>query len=142
MRLKIGQIVDVSNDVNLSDLSPLDRIIAAGINAYHNTDYYRRRVAESEERKEEQRRRVRDTLISNLVSIITEELETNKSLRDKDDKCKALLLEIPARFVPLLPEALISHEFDGYNIHVVQPSKLLLKFADPPYCLYVESKGG
>ena len=57
MRVKVGRMVDVDQDVNLADLSPLDRIISSAINAYRNTSMYRRRFAETEEKKEEQDRK-------------------------------------------------------------------------------------
>lgn len=142
MRLKIGRIVDADADVNLSDLSPIDRIIAAGISAYHNTDFYKRRIADSDEKIEEENRKIRDAIISNLSIVVSAELESNKSLASKGDVCRAIIVEIPSRFVPMLSEALSSHYFDAYNIRVIPPSKMLKKFADPPYCLYIENKGG
>lgn len=142
MRIKIGRIVNTEKDVNLADLSPLDRVIASGINAYHNTGMYRRRFAESEERKEEQRRKIRESLIDNILSVVTSEMDNNKLASTKGDECEALLLEVPARFKPFISEAIESHEFDAYEITVVAPSRLLSKFADPPYRLYVEHRGG
>lgn len=142
MRIQIGRIVNVDSDVNLADLSPIDRIIAAGINAYRNTGIYRRRYAETEEKKMEQQRKVREALIDNLLSIIYPQLEENKLLSDVDDTCVGILVEVPPRFVPLLGETLESHEFDAYDIKVIPPSKLLSKFASPPYMLYICNKGG
>ena len=75
MRVRVGQIVNVDEDVNLVDLSPIDRIIAAGMNAYRNTGMYRRRYAETEERKEEQRRKIRETLIDSILAVVTQELD-------------------------------------------------------------------
>ena len=142
MRVEVGRIVNVDEDVNLSDLSPIDRIIASGINAYRNTGVYRRRYAETEERKEEQRRRIRETLIDSLLQVITAEMEQNNLASKKGDECSALLLEVPARFKTFLYDAIESHEFDAYEITVVPPSKLLSKFADPPYLVYITGRGG
>lgn len=142
MRIQIGRIVNVDAEVNLADLSPFDRIIAAGLNAYHNTGMYRRRYAETEERRAEQQRKVREALVDNLLSVIYPQLEENQLLKDKGDVCDGILVEVPPRFTPLLSEALESHEFDAYDITVIPPSKLLSKFASPPYMLYVCNKGG
>lgn len=142
MRLRVGQIVNVDEDVNLADLSPIDRIIAAGMNAYRNTGMYRRRYAETEERKEEQRRKIRETLIDSILSVITQELEGNTLASTKGDICAGLLLEIPARFKSFLAEAIEAHEFDAYTLTIIPPSRLLSKYADPPYRLYVTHRGG
>lgn len=142
MRVAIGRIVNVEEDVNLVDLSPIDRIIASGINAYHNTGMYRRRYAESEEQKEEQRRKVREALVDNLLAVITAELEKNNLAGTKNDECVGLLLEIPARFKTFLADAIESHEFDAYDMTIVPPSRLLSKYSDPPFLLYVSNRGG
>lgn len=141
MRVQVGRLVNVDADVNLLDLKPLDRIIAAGMNAYRNTGMYRRRYAETEERREEQRRKVREALTDSLLSIIYAQLEDNQLLREKSDECCGLLIEIPARFISILSDVLDSHEFDAYDTTVVAPDKLLLKFATPPYMLYVCRRG-
>ena len=83
MRIQIGRIVNTDADVNLLDLSPIDRVIAAGLNAYHNTGLYKRRYAESEERKSEQKRKVREALVDNLLSMIYQQLEENALLKIK-----------------------------------------------------------
>lgn len=142
MRIQIGRIVNTDADVNLLDLSPLDRVIAAGLNAYHNTGLYKRRYAESEERKAEQKRKVREALVDNLLSVIYQQLEENALLRDKEDVCSGILIEIPPRFSKLLPEVIDAHEFDAYDMVIVPPSKLFAKFASPPYMLFVSNKGG
>lgn len=142
MRVQVGRLVNVDADVNLLDLKPLDRIIAAGLNAYHNTGIYRRRYAETEERREEQRRKVREALVDNLLSVIYPQLDENQLLHDKDDTCRGILVEVPPRFTPMLEDVIASHEFDAYDITIVPPSKLLSKFANPPYMLYICNKGG
>lgn len=142
MRIKVGRIVDVSKDINLADLSPLDRVIASATNAYHNTTMYRRRYAETEEKKEEQRRRVRETLTDSLLSIIVPEMEGNKTLASKGDKCQGLLLKVPYRFNGFINEVLQAHEFDAYSITIVPPSRSIAKFCDAPFLLYVENRGG
>lgn len=142
MRIKVGQIVDIEKDVNLMDLSPLDRVIASATNAYRNTNLYKRRFAETEEKREEQNRRVRESLIDSILSVIIPELELNKTLKEKDDKCCAILIKVPARFKKFINEVTSSHEFDAYEITVIPPSRSLDKFFDAPYLLYIESRGG
>lgn len=142
MRVLVGRIVNTDAEVNLGDLSPLDRIIASAINAYHNTSMWKRRFAESEERKEEQRRKVRETLADSLLAVIHPELEVNKTLEEHNDRCKGMLLKVPARFKRFLPDVIQAHEFDAYNIVIIPPTKSIAKFCDPPYLVYVENKGG
>ena len=142
MRIKVGRVVDVDAEVNLVDLSPLDRIIAAVTNAYRNTNIYRRRFAETEERRQEQLRKVRDSLTDNLVAMIVPNLVDNKLLGEKGDECKAILIEVPHRFNYCLAEVVQGHEFDAYEITIIPPSKLLSKFAKPPSLLYIENRGG
>lgn len=142
MRIKVGRVVDLDKDVSLADLSPLDRIIASATNAYHNTTMYKRRYAETEEKREEQRRKVRETLADSLLSVIHPELDANKTLGGKGDKCFAMLVKVPARFKAFLPEVVSSHEFDAYTTQIIPPSRSLSKFFDAPYLLYIENKGG
>ncbi len=142
MRIPVGRIVNADAEVNLADLKPLDRIIAAAINAYHNTKMYRRRYAETEEKRQEQMRKVREAIIDNLMSVIVSELEQNTLLKDRGDHCKAILLEVPPRFKTYLMDIVEAHEFAAYNITIVPPSTLLSKFANPPYLLFISNKGG
>lgn len=142
MRIKVGRLVNTAKDVNLADLSPLDRVIAAATNAYENTSIYKRRFAETEEQKEEQRRKVRETLTDSLLSVITPELDANKTLSEKGDRCLGMLIKVPSRFKYFLADVVQSHEFDAYTTVIIPPSKSLSKFCDAPYLLYVENKGG
>lgn len=140
MRIKVGKMVDIDSDVNLVDLKPLDRIIAAAMTSYHNTRMYQRRFAESEERKQEERRRIQESLIDSLISVIVPELERNQHLKSHGDICKAILIKVPARFKMCLTDAIHAHEFDAYDITVVPTAKVVSKFAEPPFLLYVTSR--
>ncbi len=142
MRIKVGRLVDVEKDVNLADLSPLDRVIAAATNAYRNTKMYKRRYAETEEKREAQRRKVREALTDSILAAIHPELDLNKTLKDKGDTCIGVLLKIPARYHVFLHDVLEAHEFDAYSTMIIPPSKSLCKFSNPPYLLYVENRGG
>ena len=141
MRVKVGHVVDVEKDVNLVELSPLDRIIAAATNAYHSTSLYQRRYAETAEKKEEQRRKVREKLTDNILSVIHPELDANSTLSSRDDVCYAMLIKVPNRFKVFLADVLSSHEFDAYNTQIIAPAKSLSKFCDAPYLVYIENKG-
>lgn len=140
MRVKVGRVVDLTKDVNLSDLSPLDRIIASATNAYQNTNFYRRRVAETQEKLDEQTRKVKEALANNILAIISQQLRDNKLLGEKGDKCVGLLLKVPNRFVPYLSEVISMQEFIPYSINIIPPSKAAQRFMDAPYLLYVESR--
>lgn len=142
MRIKVGQIVDTDAEVNLLDLKPLDRIIASAINAYHNTGMYRRRFAENEERKEEQRRKIRESLIDSVLSVISEQMDKNALLKDRGDECVGMLISVPARFQSFLQDVVTSHEFDAYEVTIIPPSKLLAKYASAPYLLHIANRGG
>ena len=142
MRVKVGHLVDTEKDVNLIDLSPLDRVIAAATNAYHTTSLYQRRYAETEEKKEERRRKVREKLTDSLLAVIHPELDANTTLSNKGDKCHAMLLKVPSRFRRYLSDVLELHEFDGYYTQIIYPSKSISKFCDAPLLVYVESRGG
>lgn len=141
MRIKVGRIVNVDKDVNLADLSPMDRIIAAATNAYRNTSFYKRRYAETQEKREEQLRKVKEALANNLLSIISRQLRGNQLLAEKGDVCEAILLEVPARFTDHLKDVISMQEFMQYNITVIYPNKLVQKFAKAPLLLYVENRG-
>lgn len=142
MRVKVGRVVDVDKEVNLADLSPLDRIIASAINAYRNTSMYRRRYAETEEKKEEQRRRVREALTDALLAAIHPELDSNATLGKQGDVCVGMLLKVPARYKQFLGDVITTHEFDAYEMTIIPPSRSLSKFSNPPYLLYVKNRGG
>lgn len=142
MRIKVGRIVNTDKPVNLMDLSPLNRVIAAAVNAYQNTPMYKRHYAETEEKKEEQRRKIRETLSEALLTAITPEIDGNRTLEAKNDICQAVLLKVPARFEPYLRDVTESHDFDAYSVVIVPPSKTVCKFCKPPTLLYVESREG
>lgn len=142
MRIKVGRVVDATKDINLADLSPLDRIVASITNAYHNTSMYKRRFAETEERREEQRRKVWETLTDNLLAVIHPELEGNKTLGARGDRCHGILIKVPARFKSFLEDVIAAHEFDAYNVIIIPPTRSIAKFCNAPYLLYVENKGG
>lgn len=142
MRVRVGRLVDTDKDINLIDLSPLDRIIASATAAYHNTAMYKRRYAETEEKREEQRRKVREKLSDSLLAVIHPELDGNKTLAEKGDRCFAMLIKVPYRFCSFLPDVLDSHEFDAYTTKIIPPSRSLSKFCNAPYLVYVENKGG
>lgn len=142
MRIQVGKVVNADAEINLSDLSPLDRIIAATISSYRNTGLYKRRFAESEEQREAQRRRIQEALIDGLLASIKPEMVDNVSLAEKGDTCRGILVEVPSRYTPFIEEAIASHDFDAYNIVHIPPSKLLGKFANPPHLLYITNKGG
>lgn len=142
MRIKVGRVVNLHKDVNLADLSPLDRIIASATNAYKNTTFYRRRFAETQEKKEERIRKVKEALINNLLSIVSQQLKQNILLKDKGDRCVGVLLKVPSRFAVYLQEVLQMQEFLQYDIKIIHPSQLAQKFAkNCPTLLYIENKG-
>ena len=142
MRIKVGRVVNVDMEVNLLDLSPLDRIIAAATNAYHNTGVYRRRVAETEEKKEEQKRKLRESLVDSILNVVTAQLEGNQLLKEKGDKCVGVLVEVPAKYNAILHEVVQSHEFDAYSVTVIPPNKTICKFAEPSHLLHFCDRGG
>ena len=142
MRIQVGKVVNTDQQVNIADLSPLDRIISSTIHAYKNTAMYRRRYSDTEEKRQEQLRRVRESLVESILAVVSVELEQNKSLKSKDDTCKALLLEVPSRFQQFFPDILSIHEFDAYEMHIIKPSQILSKFANPPLMLLVTNRGG
>lgn len=142
MRIKIGEIVNPDASVNLADLKPLDKIIAAAMNAYHNTNMYRRRYAETEERKQEQLRKIKESLTDNILSTIVPELEQNQLLAEKGDVCAGVLLEIPARFKSCIAEVIEAHEFDAYEMTLIHPNSMLSKYSSPPLLLLVTNRGG
>lgn len=141
MRVEIGRKVDIEQDVNLADLSPLDRIISAAANAYRNTSIYKRRFAESEERKSEMRRRRREALTDSILSVLYKQLHNNSILKAHGDECTGVLLEIPFKYNRYLSEVLSTHDFDPYNVTVIPPNRSIAKFAEPPTLLYIESRG-
>ena len=142
MRIQIGKLVNTDVEVNLSELKPIDRIIASALNAYHGTAMYRRRFADTEEKKEEQRRKIRESLLDNILAVAIPELESNALLSDKNDVCNAVLLEVPSRFKSFLSDIVDAHELDAYEIIIIPPETLLRKSADPPYLVYIGNKGG
>lgn len=142
MRIKVGRVVNTDVEVNLADLSPIDRIIAAATSAYKNTSMYRRRFAQDEEYRESKRRKIRESLTDNILSVIYSQLDKSKLLSDRGDEPVGILVEVPSRFTPFLSEVVQSHEFDAYELHIIPPNKALSRFANPPYLLFITHRGG
>ena len=140
MQIEIGKIVDTDADVNLVSLKPIDRIIAAATNAYHNTKLYKRKATEEAEKREKKRRKAREACTDALLSIINQELASNKTLMSKGDKCKAILVQAPYKFEPFLKEVIESHEFDAFDITIIKPTSFLSRVADVPSLLHIKAK--
>lgn len=139
MRVKVGRKVDIDKDVNLSDLSPLDKIIASAENAYRSTNFYKRRYAETQEKIEEYKRKVKESLINNLLTI-AKQMQDNIFLEKKNDTCVGLLVSIPNRYSEYLEDVIRQQEFMQYNIIIIPPNKTFLKFCKAPYLLYIEHR--
>ena len=142
MRIKIGRIVNTDVEVNLADLSSIDRIIAAATNAYKNTSMYRRRYSQDEEYRENKKRKIRESLTDNILSVIYNQLDKSKLLEDRGDEPAGILVEIPPRFTPFLNEVVQSHEFDAYEMHIIPPNSVITRFCKPPYLLFITHRGG
>lgn len=142
MRVKVGRVVNTDVEVNLADLSPVDRIIAAATSAYKNTSMYRRRFVQDEEYRESKKRKIRESLTDNILSVIYNQLDRSKLLSDRGDEPAGILVEVPARFTPFISEVVQSHEFDAYELHIIPPNKALARFATPPYLLFITHRGG
>lgn len=140
MRIKVGQIVDIDKEVSLRDLTPLDRIIASCQQAYRNTKFYQRRYAQTQEKLEQQQHKVKEVLFNNLLGIISEQLRDNKLLAEKDDVCESILIEVPARFEQFLREVISMKEFLPYEVTIVEPNKLVQKFAKVPCLLHISNR--
>lgn len=128
MRITVGKIVDVDCPVNLSELAPIDRIIYSAIDAFHKLPFYKRRLAQSKEREEEENRRIRETLLDGILSVVHLQIDMNHLLNSKNDKCKAILLEIKPRYVRFIDEVISVKDFSGYKIEHIKPNRDILKF--------------
>lgn len=140
MQIKIGKVVNADGDVNLADLKPLDRVIAAATNAYHGTTLYKRKHMEEVEKREQQMRKIREALTDALLTIIRQELVDNILLSTKGDTCKAILVQSPYKFEPFLQDVITSHELDAYIITVIKPNQFLSTVAEVPSLLHIRSK--
>lgn len=137
--MKIGRLVDIDHPVNLSELKPLERIVVSATYAYRNTDLYKRRFAESEEQKEAAKRKQLDTLI-NIIQATIMPFDQGNILESVGDEATAIVIEIPPRYKAFLDDAIASHEFDAYRMHIVAANELLAKHANIPALLYIEKR--
>lgn len=135
MRLKVGRIVDVSKDVNLLDLKPMERIVAAARNAYENTSYYRRRVADSEEAREEKKLKIRMFLQDNLLAVLQ---KVQKDFSNK--QVSSVLLKVPSKYEAFIDDVLASRDFSEYDVTVIHPRYSASKYCSPPILVYVRVK--
>lgn len=141
MRIPIGKVVDTSKDVDLSSLSPLDKIIAAATSAYHETSIYQRRFAENEERANERLRKRRELLLSALLSVTYQHLEKGVGIPSTEHSCDKILVEVSPKYTPLLNDVLSLNDLDSYDIQVINPSRSLSKFCKAPVLLLIEKRG-
>lgn len=135
MRIPVGKVVDVSKEVNLADLKPLDRIIAATIQQWRSTSWYKRRVADTEEAREEKRRAIILAFQKSILAAVQRGMRSHPM--EGAAPVNAVLLEIPYRYNEFLETAIKSRDFDIYDCRIVTPSRALSKFAKPPTLLYV-----
>ena len=139
MRVKVGQVVDTDKDVNLSDLKPVDRIIAAAMNAYKSTAIYKRRFSESEERKAELNRKRREALTDAILGTAFKYLERSGALPDGSN-CDSVLVSVSPKYTKYLYDILESHSLDAFQVKLVPPSKDLSKFIEAPYLLHISKR--
>lgn len=142
MQILVGKIVDVNCPVNLTDLSPLDRIIYSAIDAFYKLPFYRRRIAQNKEREEEENRRIREKLLDGILSVVHLQIDTNQLLKDKNDKCESILLEIKPRYTKFIDEVISARDFSGYTIEHIKPNRDISKFNKTlSHLLYITQRG-
>lgn len=140
MQIKVGQVVDTSKDVNLSDLKPMDKILASMSNAFQRTSLYKRRYVKTQEKEDEQKRVERSTLLDSILSVAKRELDDNATLQNRGETCVGVLAQIPYKYCTYLDEVLTMRELDFLSIEVVKPNSFLCKSSEIPYLLYIRQR--
>lgn len=129
MRVLVGKVVDVEKPVNLVTLSRVDRVLYSAIDGFRKMQFYRRRIAKTQEREEEEKRQLREHLTDGLLSIIYNQITMNTLLDTKNDKCCAVLVEIPHKYVAFIDDVLATTDFIAYDVTHIKPSKDAQKYS-------------
>lgn len=141
MRIKIGRVVDVSKPVNLVKLSKFDRILYSALEAYHNNPFYLRRVAETVEKEEERKRQLREHLTDGLLSVIYNQITMNQILKTKNEKCIAVLIEIPSKYTQFIDDVISTSDFIAYDMQHIKPNRDASKFSkDLPHLVKISQR--
>ena len=141
MRVKVGRVVDVSKPVNLVKLSKFERILYSALEAYHNNPFYLRRVAETTEKEEERKRQLREYLTDGLLSVIYNQITMNQYLSTKNEKCTAILVEIPPKYTPFIDAVIATKDFIAYDMQHIKPNRDASKFSkDLPHLVRISQR--
>jgi hypothetical protein len=128
MRVKIRRVIDLDAEINISKLSPLEKIIVPILKSLKDSKFYRRQIEAKMEKEQKERIAKEERLKESILSRAYGELTENKwmDLNQPGLVCKEVGLTVNRAYESVLHEVIKHQDFSSYHIHIWECNKDLL----------------
>ena len=146
MRVRIREVIDTDSPIDLSKLSPLQRIWVSLVVWYRDSKAYERRKHRKLEQEFKKKTLEEESLKETVLYKVFSELVQNKTLGEKGLVCSKVIIGIDRSKEEVLREILKHKEFIDYPIKILPCNQDLLKcYKNIPILLevgkrFIESK--
>lgn len=143
MRVKIGEIVDLTKDVNLKELAPLQRMKVA-LSASFKRSSIVQRYLERGRRKAYLAKKYDEDLVSRCLSYVAYKNLVegkNEYTLQTGEPLKSIEVAIVRKYEYIIPDLIASKDFKSYNIVRIEENPDMLKAKpDMPIKLSISKK--
>ena len=98
MRVKMRQVLDTDQPINLRRLKPLDKIKAGLIIQWKQTNIYKRNKQQREEAVYLEQLRKDEDVKNYILALLYRELISNVTLQQKDKECESVVISISQHY--------------------------------------------
>lgn len=141
MRVKIRDVLDLEQPINVKRLSPIMKIYAGIMVRWRESASYKRKLNKSLEAEAIARMKKDEQLKQMLLAQIHRELNNNTILREEGKVCKSIIISVAASHNSSLTRVLKHKDFLPYEIRRVPETEDFRKaFKDMPYLIEVSKK--
>jgi hypothetical protein len=127
MKVKIREVVDIESEIDLTKLSPLQKILVALRREYRDTKYYRNKMEREMEKDYRQRTAKEERLKEIILTQVHEELIRNTEMSKRGLTCAAIQFAVARHFEDTLREIVKHKEFISFDIRFIPCNKDLLR---------------
>lgn len=141
MRVKIREVVDLDEKVDLSKLSPLERVVVGFKYWYRDTRPYKymlhRRLEKEYSAKVEEEEKVKEV----LLTFAYKQLVLNETMKELGLTCVKIEVTLERSLESTVREVIKHKEFISNNLRILEcDPDVLLSFSDVPLIVEISSK--
>lgn len=142
MRVKIREVVDLDKPVDISRLSPMQRLSVALTTWYRSGELYKRKLNRKLEQEFREKVKREELVKDLLMSQIHLQLTQNEEMGKRGLVCSEATIVIDRKQEKALREVVKHKEFISYNIKILDcHPDLLRSYAEIPLLVKVTTKG-